>query len=69
MEHAKRFRAMLADLGLKHPDAAKLPKKISSAHCSSRSRRTKVVRGCQFDSVASVTLSPSLRVLRLIQRF
>lgn len=24
MEHAKRFRAMLADLGLKHPDAAKL---------------------------------------------
>jgi Phage protein len=24
MEHAKRFRALLADLGLKHPDAAKL---------------------------------------------
>ncbi len=24
MEHAKRFRALLADLGLTHPDAAKL---------------------------------------------
>lgn len=24
MEHAKRFRALLADLGLKHPEAAKM---------------------------------------------